>query len=271
MARFLATQGIGVVVIDNVGTGANAVGLASEYLTCQVYAVLYEQLLSSLREQLLAGLLPFPIEVLSPECLWCGIMGHSLGGFLATHWQGMYSSSDGLILLGWSNSGSTRSIQECLRLTPAQMQVVESALLGQSALEGQTLAQIRCWLRPFFYSAAVPVPLIEIDERDATTIPLGLSDCMLPGVVAQEAACIRCPIFLSFGGTDITDEPHREVTVYRSATAVTLMVQPEAHHCTNFEPSRTALWNAVASWCHTTARLTKKPFGWGSGVGATAR
>lgn len=264
MARFLAAQGIGVVVIDNVGTGASPVDIAGNLLTRQVYAALYQQLIAHLREQLIESRLPIQIEPVPAECLWFGIMGHSMGGFLATHLQATYGSGDGLAVLGWSNSSDAMTINKRLQLMPEQMQMLKSAFVGKTALGGQQLAQLRSWLRPLFYSATVPRALIEADERDATTIPSGLSECMIPGVVAQEAAQIHCPIFLSFGGTDMTDDPHREVTTYRSSTAITLLVQPEAHHCANFELSRPVLWKALASWCRTAAHLTKKPLGLGN-------
>jgi len=245
MARVLAAQGIGSVVIDNLGTGDSPVPdhVSGWHLTRQVYADAYRQLTEQLRERLTTGAL---CDGLAPvaQPFVVGV-GHSMGGMLALQLQASSGVCDALCLLGWA----TRTLVPLDELF---------ASVGMSADLLATLitpngyvppAALRASVRSWFFAPSVPTDLIEADEQDATVMPAGMLESVTPGALSGEAAQVRCPLFLGFAaGQEVTSSPHEEVAAYPAVRSLTLFVQSQANHCANFAPTRFELWDEIAAW-----------------------
>jgi alpha-beta hydrolase superfamily lysophospholipase len=236
MAGYLANQGIWVIAVDNLGTGQNTVPFSGTELTLDVCADAYQQAVRQFRARLHSGTLLSQLFPLPRRPLLVGV-GHSMGGFLLTAVQGRYESFDANIILGWSQEKNLAPDSDALWPEPKDGYLVPTPQLLQA-------------IQPFFYSPNVPTTLIQADQADATAIPTALLPTLMePGSVAQEAARIRVPVFLAYGTTDITDTPHHEPRFYPSSPDVRLFIQEKAHHCTNFEPTRKQLWQAIGDWC----------------------
>ncbi len=253
MARWLASQGIGLVVIDNLGTGASRIDVSGSLFTRQVYATTYRQLVAQLRELLTAGKLLPRQQPIAPERLWLCGLGHSMGGLLVTQTQGEYDCFDAVALLGWASREDVVPFGVEAQLFLSQL---EQFLLHE---QDGWLTFDRRFMRPLFYSLHVPSTLIEVDEDDATFIPSRLlRDLIQPGVVAPQAAQICRPVYLAFAEKmDVTLDPRAEAEAYASATSITLFIQPGAHHCANFEQGRFDLWNDLAAWMRAKAVQAK--------------
>lgn len=241
MARYLALEGIGVVVVDNPGTGASHAPVEGNAITRYVCAEVYRQLAAQMRERLTDGTLLPNMPPVSASNLWLAGMGHSMGGYLLTQVQGQYAPFEAAILLGWTNIARG----DLLNIPATDMQTLFSTQDG--------MVYFRSIMRPFFYSSCVPQALIDIDEADATVIPAGLVDVVHTGIVADMAAQIRTPVYLGFGEVDMSSAPCAEPAAYPLASSISLFVLPEASHCANFSVNRFTLWEDIAVWCQLRA------------------
>jgi pimeloyl-ACP methyl ester carboxylesterase len=244
MARVLAAQGIGSVVIDNLGTGESPVPdhVSGWHLSRQVYADAYQHLVAHLRERLTTGTL---CDGLAPvEQPFVVGVGHSMGGILSLQLQASSGVCDALCLLGWA----TRTL---VPLDDLLASVGMSADLSTLITPNGSVppAALRASVRPWFFAPSVPAALIEADEQDATVMPAGMLASVTPGALAGEAAQIDCPLFLGFAaGQEVTSRPHEEAAAYPAVRSLTLFVQSQAHHCANFAPTRFELWDEIAWW-----------------------
>jgi pimeloyl-ACP methyl ester carboxylesterase len=112
-----------------------------------------------------------------------------------------------------------------------------------------------------FHWEDVPRELVRADlgsgfpERKAgtpqwgsATVPGCAMSMLDPGRVAREAARIDVPVFVGVGERDVCPDPHAEPSAYRSASDVTLYVQPRAAHMHNFAGTRERLWDRLVWW-----------------------
>jgi pimeloyl-ACP methyl ester carboxylesterase len=76
-------------------------------------------------------------------------------------------------------------------------------------------------------------------------------DMMVPGVVAAEAAEIRCPVLIAQGARDLVPDPHAEPAAYAAATDITVLVQASMAHMHNFATTRRSLWKRIHGWGET--------------------
>ncbi|SRR5579875_382566 len=243
MARVLAAQGIGSVVIDNLGTGDSPVPphVSGWQLSRQVYADAYRQLVAQMRERLTHGTLISGLAPVDEQRLFVVGVGHSMGAMLAIALQASYGACDALCLLGWATLAMADLLpaadREALAATIPSGGYLPSAIRASAGT------------RALFYSPAVPAALIGLDEQEATDVPARVLECLRPGALREEAALLRCPLFLGFAADhEVTTTPHEEVAAYPAARSVTLFVQAQAHHCANFEPTRFDLWDEIAAW-----------------------
>lgn len=241
MARWLALQGIGSIVIDNLGTGESDVpaSISGLSLNRRVYLDAYKQLVIRIRERLICGTLLEGLAPADPNRLFLVGVGHGIGGLLATALQAGSDVCDALCLLGWSPL--------TIPQLPADLdtQTLATTLTPSGYLPPERL---RSALRPFLYSPTVSEALMKADEQDATVVPAGLLKSWLSGERREEAARLTCPLLLGFAMVDMTQTPHGEAAAYPSACSMTLFVQLHAHHCANFARTRFELWDEVAAW-----------------------
>lgn len=256
-ARHMTEEGIGVLVIDNLGTGASPApaGISGEHITCARLSDAYQYVVAQARARLRKGtLIPGPGLAPVADPFVVGV-GHSMGGLYLVETQGRYHSCDAIAILGYSpgKAGDALTIPG-IEDTSA---FVQQAFQQMSAEGSLTLD--RRVLHPFFFSPQVPAALIEADDADATVVPAGVVASLQPGSAAPTAAQIRAPIYLGFTEIDVVSSPHAEPAAYVSSTSITLSVQSGrgARHCGNFEPGRFDLWRDMVSWCRTKAMQSK--------------
>lgn len=259
MARHLASNGIGSLVIDNLGTGQSTGALSSEAITAEVLAAAYQQVVAQLKNRLATRNLLDGLAAIPEESLFLAGIGHSMGAFILTHLQGRYPVFDAAIHLG-------------LPYQPKNVQAFYASFGDEQALQtmieqftlhagDESFArENRVYMRPIFYSKDVPVELIQADEADATTVPVGLFHDVVTQteVAAQFAQLITCPVYLGFGQLELSS-PHEEVASFSGSKRVTLFVLDNAAHCANFAPNRYQLWNDVISWLRYRSVHTRPP------------
>ena len=259
MARHLAGQGIGLVVIDNLGTGESRCAVSGEHLTAALLASAYESLVQQLRERLVTGTLVSGLAAVPEGSLWLAGVGHSMGAFLLTHLQGRYNVLDAVVELGMpyqdENVAALRASFGSEELFGAMLEQ-----FGLHADDEEFARQSRSFTRPVFYSQDVPPALIAIDEQDATAVPVGLVKDVYtaPREAAALAAQITVPVYLGFGEAEIPN-PRAEVASYLGAYSITLFILLQAAHCANFAANRRLLWNDIGAWARGKAVRTRLP------------
>jgi len=246
MARHLSAQGVGLVVIDNLGTGESRVPVSGWKLDRRLLAAAYRNLIDQVRDRLVCGMLLPGLAPLDDHTLFLGGIGHSMGGMLLSHLQAHHSPFDAIVVLGWA---TLTMLTQLPGTSPDLFERVAAAITPDGSLP----TSLRPLIRPWFFSPAVPEEIIAADEADATIAPAAWLAEMQPRALIQEAASITCPLFLGFGGIDVTATPHEEVSAYPQAPSITLFVQKDSHHCANVEPGRFALWQAVTNFLHAQA------------------
>jgi hypothetical protein len=244
IARFLAKEGIGLVVIDTLGTGASKVEVNGELIIRDVTAEANAQVLDQMRARLLAGTLVADLDAVPEEALFLGAYGHSMGAFqlaqLAALLEERGTPLDAAIFAGWSH--------EAFDFARIQMDV--EAVFAETVVDNGYLTFPRRLTRAVFYGPqpSVPPALIEADERDSIPFPKGLMDeGMMPGVVAKQAGLISSPVLYVAAAHDFSPNAQAEGGFFRSTRLFTAYTQPEAAHC-NFEASRQEYWRVVAGW-----------------------
>jgi hypothetical protein len=251
IARYLAKQGIGLVVIDTLATGESKVEVSGEVITRFVTGDVNAQVLEQLRERLTTGMLVPGLDAVAEEALFLGAYGHSMGAFQLTHLSALLeergSPLDAAIFAGWSHQD----------FDFVRLQLDMNALFAEMVVDNGYLTIPRRVMRPVFYGPqpSVPAALIEADEWDAIAFPKGLLDeGMVPGVVAREAGTLSCPILYVVASHDFCPNAQAEGGVFRSTRLFTAYTQPAAAHC-NFDASRLEYWRAVAGWTWMVAAL----------------
>jgi len=251
LARFQARHGVGVIVIDTLGTGESEIEVDGELITSSVTAEANLQVLQQVRERLTAGTLIPGLAPVPQDALFLAGIGHSMGAFqltqLAVLLQDRGTPLDAAVFVGWSHGPWNF---EWLGVDPDATMAAISATVSNGYLVGG-----RPLMRPFFYgpTPTVPQALIEADERDATMFPKGLmAEGMTPGIVVREAGRIRCPVLHVEASHDLGSSAQSEGRHYASTQLFTAYTQPQAAHC-NFEASRNEYWRLLADWSRMVA------------------
>ncbi len=255
IARYLAKQGIGLVIIDMFGTGESKVEVDGEQITRHVTAQANAQVLHQLRSRLVAGTLAPGLKAVPEDAIFLGGFGHSMGAFQLTQLAALLEDRgtplDAAIFAGWSHG----------LVDYERLGLDANALLAGMTTTNGYYTVPRRLMRPVFYGPqpTVPTELIEADEREAIAFPKGLLDeGLIPGIVAQEASRLSRPVLYVATEHDFSACAQAEGEVFRSTRLYTAYTQPQAAHC-NFEASRQEFWRVVAWWTHMVAAL-KFPF-----------
>ena len=249
IARFLASNGIGLVVIDTLGTGASAVEVNGDLITRFVTADANAQVLDQIRERLLVGDLVVGQPPVPEEALFLGGFGHSMGAYQLTQLAALLEDRgtplDAAIFAGWSHGP----------FDYARLGLDEATLFTQISFENGHLHTPRAVMRPMFYGPTALPALIEADEADAVTFPKGLFDeALIPGIVAREAGTLSCPVLFVAAAHDLSANPQAEGAAFPCARLFTAYIQPMAAHC-NFEGSRSEYWRVLVGWSKMAATL----------------
>lgn len=246
MARYMVKHGIGVIAIDNLGTGESPVQVSGNELTHPVYAEAYMQAVSLLRRQIITGsLLPEKLAPVEASQLWFAGVGQSMGAFILTALQGTYAACDGVVLMSWPQTAVEFSDEVAQQLATTAVSEDGHFQAGPAMRKG---------IHDLLYSHQVPQELVVADTQDCTTIPIGLLGALgIPGIVREDASKINVDTYLAFAGVDVASRFYEEPGMYTSAPSISFLLQSEAHHAMYFEPSRFELWHDMAAWCHAKA------------------
>ncbi len=251
IARFLARQGIGLVVIDTLGTGESEVEIDGTLITRHVTAKANAQVLDQIRERLTTGRLVAGLDIVAEDALFLGAFGHSMGAFQLTQLAALLEDRgtplDAAIFVGWTHGP----------VDYGKLHLDANAFFAALVATNGYYTIPRSVMRPVFYGphSTVLRDLIEADEQDAIAVPRGLLDeVVLPGIVAREAAGISCPVLYIVAEHDFGTNPQVEGEIFRATRLFTAYTQPKAAHC-NFEESRREFWLLLAYWSRMVAQL----------------
>ena len=271
--------------VDHLGTGGSSLhdGPRMDFSTLAAAAQAAE---AEVLRRLAAGDLfeGYP-KVTAP--LKIGI-GQSMGGCMTVVQQGRHHPYDGIAILGYS------AVHTHPPTKPGTEPLVAAWLARDSLLEDPLLllntAQIAAvggvsrdrggsgdrmaWA--FHYDdvdASVYGPDLERFNRNITdpetqkghtcppwgslSVPGAVSRASLtPGIIAVEAAAVRCPVLCAMGERDVCADPKGEPRAYLSSRSVDLYVCPRMSHMHNFASTRELFWRRIellADW----ARVVK--------------
>ena len=167
-------------------------------------------------------------------------LGQSMGGCFALLQQEHYRSFDAIAVLGYS------AIHTVLPLPRGE---AEQAMTDAERFQyGFHWEDVPRELVDADLGSGFPVRKARTPPWGSATVP-GCAMSMLDrGRVAREAARIDVPVFVGVGERDVCPDPHAEPSAYRSASDVTLYVQPRAAHMHNFAGTRALLWDRLVWW-----------------------
>jgi pimeloyl-ACP methyl ester carboxylesterase len=88
----------------------------------------------------------------------------------------------------------------------------------------------------------------ELPSWTTRTFPPFAKICLQEGVVAEDAAKIVVPVFVSAGERDVMTGIRPEATAYSAAIDITIYEIKECAHMHNFSPRREELWSRLQDW-----------------------
>jgi alpha-beta hydrolase superfamily lysophospholipase len=265
------------ISIDHLGVGDSSLHAAAKLDYAHVAAAnqaAEQQILKKLAEgSLVKG---FPVVTRS---LKLGL-GQSMGGCLTIVQQGRYHCYDGIGILGYSAvhthppvrpgasplvaawlSRDTLLTEPLITLNPSQL-----AAAGGVSRDRGGAGDAMVW---GFHYDDEDRALIEEDlarfNRNITdperqkgytappwgslTVPGAVSrSCLTPGIIASEAAAVKCPVLCAMGERDVVGDPKGEPRAYLSATSVDLFICPRMAHMHNFAGTRELFWRRIETW-----------------------
>lgn len=245
-AEYFARLGALVIAADHIGTGESSRHPRATELVPHVVAagnaVAFQELCA--RAQY-GNLLPNVAALRLGPCIG---VGHSMGAMLTIIQQSRHASFDAIAALGFGNAGPIVSLpgaDETHRATAEEvMQLADSGALDQPFSVDRADAQ----LRHHFYED-VPEAVIAADDLSSTHLP-GVTGplSIVPFIVADHAARLRCPVFIGLGERDSTPSHYDEPKAYRCSTDITLYILRGSAHCHNTANTRRLLWDRLAGW-----------------------
>jgi pimeloyl-ACP methyl ester carboxylesterase len=191
-------------------------------------------------------------------------VGQSMGGAVTIIMAARHDTYDAIAVLGFSAIHTVLPFPDATESTEVSDRVSgerrDADPAGQSVARAASL--IPDFLYPFFWSD-VPDDIVDTDVRGGYPLrteapPFGsrtLPNCAIamlaPGYVADDAAGIRCPVFIGAGVRDTLPAPLQEPAAYENATDVTVFLCDYMAHMHNFASTRRWLWDRLAGWCLT--------------------
>lgn len=217
-SHYMAEKGFSVLTLDHLGMGESSMPDAVHLLDKKSIAAFNHAAVRQVLSQ--DGAKPHLIGV-----------GHSMGGMALIEQQANHATFDKICVLGWTNIGLSLDTGE-----------LKPQFQGHEYLPTE-----RSLMRPLFHLPDVPDDLIKQDDARASLTPSPFANQALqPGIVAEEAGRITCPVFLAYGDVDISPNPKHEPAFYKSADSVDLKTITGSAHNHNFSSTRTALWNDLS-------------------------
>ncbi|WP_133150713.1 alpha/beta hydrolase [Frankia canadensis] len=252
-AEYLAAHGLIFIALDYFGGGDSTRPADGDFIGLEVQAdaahLAYEQARQRLRDGTLAPGLP-AID----DATFVGI-GQSLGGFITMIQQGKYADYAAVGIFGASPLLITGVREQPDWDTLSTEQRRAWVIAENTRQSGNTELEMyhgapRAQYAGIFHVLDVPDDLLAYDEKEChTLIPryAGI-DGMTPGLAKPFADRITAPLFLAFGDSDVSADPHREPTGYPASPDITVVVIPRMAHMHNFADTRVQLWDRFLAW-----------------------
>jgi pimeloyl-ACP methyl ester carboxylesterase len=268
------------VAVDHLGVGESSLHGDGKRLNPSTLAAAAHDAERQLLERLAAGTLNtgFP-RIDNP--LKLGI-GQSMGGMMTIVQQGRHHCYDGVAILGYSavhthpqHEPGTTPFTTPWFTRDTQLDEPLAIMNPQALAEAKLLAKDagRKFVWGFHYDdvdrqiAEGDLINFEMAQRheeerggfeaspwSSLTLPTVVSASSLsPGVVATEAAAIRCPVLFAMGERDVSADPKGEPRAYLSATSVDLFICPRMGHMHNFASTRELFWKRIETWAEWVA------------------
>ncbi|WP_059020192.1 alpha/beta hydrolase [Mycobacterium sp. M26] len=251
-------RGYAVVAIDHLGVGESTPEVCNE-LTVEQIAAANHAAVERISERLETGTaVPgYPAIVVGRRI---GI-GQSMGGGVTIVMAARHNTYDAIAVLGFSGIHTVLPFPDMAEATLVAERVEQSATsvgLSASAV-AQASALIPDFFYPFFWSD-IPPDILRADTEGgypiradapvfgSATVPACAVTLLTEGVVAEEAAAVRCPVFVGLGERDTAPRSHAEPGAYISSSDVTLYICPQMAHMHNFASTRKLLWDRLVGW-----------------------
>jgi fermentation-respiration switch protein FrsA (DUF1100 family) len=258
-AEWHASRGWIVVSIDHLGLGASTrhdVGALTFARVARAGDAADRTILERLSQgSLIPGLGPVR-DVVS-----LGV-GHSIGGCLTVVQQAHHRTWDGVAVLGFS------VVQPRFPVPPGEPTPVlpwvvrgdgtdgDDIVLNQHEVDEAEAALVDGSEHPLlkwhnwqFYGDEVdPSGFVDASRWSTDVYPGLVRYAPTPGVIAPEAAALRCPVLLASGDRDLVGDLRSEVDAYRSATSIDLFTCPHTAHMHNFSTRAPLLWRRLHRW-----------------------
>jgi len=252
-AAYLAARGIVFIATDYFGGGDSSRPADGDFIGLEVQTDVAHEVYQQVRQRISDGTLIDGIPAL-PGAVFAGI-GQSLGGFITMIQQGKYADYPGIGIFGaspfvisgirenpdWDAMSAGERRDWLLKANARQSGLAELPMYHGAPREG---------FRHIFHVPDVPDDLVKYDEDECHTLIPRMSgiDGMTPGLARPFADLISQPVFLAFGATDVSADPHREPAGYPASPDITLVVIPEMAHMHNFADTRRQLWDRFLVW-----------------------
>lgn len=252
-AVYLAERGIVFVAEDYFGGGDSSQPPDGDFIGLEVQADVAHDVYRQVAERISAGTLVEALPPL-PQAVFVGI-GQSLGGFITMIQQGKYADYPAIGVFGaspllitgvrdqpdWESMSAQQRRDWIIRENARQSGLAELPMYHGAPREG---------FRGIFHVLDVPDDLFKYDEDQCHTLIPRMSglDGMTPGFAKPFADRITAPVFLAFGDTDVSADPHREPAGYPGSPDITLVVTPHMAHMHNFADTRARLWDRFHAW-----------------------
>jgi alpha-beta hydrolase superfamily lysophospholipase len=246
-AEYHVARGTIVVAIDHLGVGDSTVLPPEQTRIPDVAAAncaAVAQILAKLADGKFTG-----GRAVSPAAVIGA--GQSMGGFILVSMQAQQRPFDGLVVLGAS--------MVCTQIpAPRSGQALRASGYADPLQHGARMFTETDW-RFAFHWEDVPEHLVALDiaskpPHNGSVAPWGsatvpnVTELLLPGFLAREAAIIDVPVLVAMGERDVCQDPLRELAAFQSARDLALFVAPRMAHMHNFAGTRRQLWHRTHSF-----------------------
>jgi pimeloyl-ACP methyl ester carboxylesterase len=252
-AVWMAERGAIFVACDYLGGGDSSRPPDGDFMTLEVSADAGHRVFEQVAARLADGSLVASVAPVT-GAVYVG-MGQSLGGHITTIQQGKYADYAGIGIFGASPI-LIANIPQHRRLEGLSTEERRQAIMEDNA-KTSGLPELPMYhgapregFRGIFHVLDVPDDLVKYDEERCHTLISRVSgtDGMTPGISKPFADRIECPVFLAFGGTDVSADPHAEPSGYPACNDITVVVVPRMAHMHNFADTREQLWRRFDDW-----------------------
>lgn len=239
-AEALAALGHIVLLPDHLGAGGSSrvpvQRLATRQVVAQANDAAVRQFLAMLAEGKLApGLRPVRDPFVAGG-------GHSMGGMLATIQQANHQTYDALMVLGYTAQG-VHGTQNGRKFAYSQLVDWNAADVADYTINDRS-AQ-----RQNFHWPDVPDDVIAYDDTLNSETPSQIGRISIKtGIIAAEAAQVRCPVFVGLGEQDVSPDPAAEALFFRNSADFTVYILPQSAHCQVFASTRALFWKRISGW-----------------------